>query len=337
LERIRRETSVTRRIQIEVCYSDVIRSFFLSFFLSFLVFFIISLLRFRNISRILDCVSCEKCRLWGKLQILGIGTAIKILLTKEEDLMIKTYTDVDEELEETRGYSSFTSSRDVSLINRQEIIALINTLNQFSKSVEFAAIASHEKEKEDNTTRETAKKLKAVSEKLKRENNSGKEIVQEAHCSDGSMLRSFLKNVAVPSLMSVRMVIDKDANGLSRLVEIEVSDKREVEKEGSRHLESTTFKRKAKHLPVRPMSNFNIRSNGDQVDDEVLFTWEDSSRVPPSSSSAGSAGRSPSASGSSPFSFISLLFLSAVITVIFPLQFLFLARNYRANSNAHKY
>ena len=26
---------------------------------------------FRNISRIMDCVGCEKCRLWGKLQVTG--------------------------------------------------------------------------------------------------------------------------------------------------------------------------------------------------------------------------------------------------------------------------
>ena len=30
--------------------------------------------RFRNITRIMDCVTCDKCRVWGKLQILGIGT-----------------------------------------------------------------------------------------------------------------------------------------------------------------------------------------------------------------------------------------------------------------------
>lgn len=29
----------------------------------------------------MDCVGCEKCRLWGKLQILGLGTALKILFT----------------------------------------------------------------------------------------------------------------------------------------------------------------------------------------------------------------------------------------------------------------
>ena len=27
----------------------------------------------------MDCVTCEKCRLWGKLQVLGFGTALKIL------------------------------------------------------------------------------------------------------------------------------------------------------------------------------------------------------------------------------------------------------------------
>ena len=39
---------------------------------------------FRNTSLILDCVSCEKCRLWGKLQVLGLGTALKILLSEAD-------------------------------------------------------------------------------------------------------------------------------------------------------------------------------------------------------------------------------------------------------------
>lgn len=36
--------------------------------------------RFRNISRIMDCVGCERCRLWGKLQVLGVGTALKVII-----------------------------------------------------------------------------------------------------------------------------------------------------------------------------------------------------------------------------------------------------------------
>ena len=40
--------------------------------------------KFHNISRIMDCVGCEKCRLWGKLQFLGLGTAMKVLSAEEE-------------------------------------------------------------------------------------------------------------------------------------------------------------------------------------------------------------------------------------------------------------
>lgn len=65
----------------------------------------------------MDCVTCEKCRLWGKLQILGLGTAIKVLLSSEEDLHRKGF------------------------LSRQEIIALINTLHQFAKSIDFASRA----------------------------------------------------------------------------------------------------------------------------------------------------------------------------------------------------
>eukprot|EP00631_Chrysoreinhardia_giraudii_P000384 CAMPEP_0197420232 /NCGR_PEP_ID=MMETSP1170-20131217/5710_1 /TAXON_ID=54406 /ORGANISM="Sarcinochrysis sp, Strain CCMP770" /LENGTH=67 /DNA_ID=CAMNT_0042947383 /DNA_START=1 /DNA_END=201 /DNA_ORIENTATION=+ len=41
--------------------------------------------RFHNISRIMDCVTCERCKVWGKLQILGLGTALKILLMDGDD------------------------------------------------------------------------------------------------------------------------------------------------------------------------------------------------------------------------------------------------------------
>ena len=36
---------------------------------------------FRNISAIMDCVGCDKCKVWGKLQVSGLATAIKILFT----------------------------------------------------------------------------------------------------------------------------------------------------------------------------------------------------------------------------------------------------------------
>ncbi|KAI0567110.1 Endoplasmic Reticulum Oxidoreductin 1 [Gracilaria domingensis] len=61
---------------------------------------------FRNISMIMDCVGCEKCRVWGKLQFLGLGTALRILFEEETP-----------ELE------------------RNEVIALFNLLYKLSTSV----------------------------------------------------------------------------------------------------------------------------------------------------------------------------------------------------------
>eukprot|EP00635_Sarcinochrysidales_sp_CCMP3193_P011461 CAMPEP_0118913908 /NCGR_PEP_ID=MMETSP1166-20130328/14498_1 /TAXON_ID=1104430 /ORGANISM="Chrysoreinhardia sp, Strain CCMP3193" /LENGTH=644 /DNA_ID=CAMNT_0006853473 /DNA_START=91 /DNA_END=2025 /DNA_ORIENTATION=+ len=69
------------------------------------------LARFRNISRIMDCVTCERCRLWGKLQILGLGTALKILLMEGDESGIGT-------------------------LQRNEVVALVNTLAQLAKSVD---------------------------------------------------------------------------------------------------------------------------------------------------------------------------------------------------------
>nr|XP_051178510.1 endoplasmic reticulum oxidoreductin-2-like isoform X3 [Lolium perenne] len=75
--------------------------------------------QFRNISAIMDCVGCEKCRLWGKLQVLGLGTALKILFS------------VDGENHLNQQFQ----------LQRNEVIALVNLLNRLSESVKFV----HEK------------------------------------------------------------------------------------------------------------------------------------------------------------------------------------------------
>ncbi|XP_032169527.1 ERO1-like protein beta [Mustela erminea] len=38
-------------------------------------------LHFKNISHIMDCVGCDKCRLWGKLQVCVLFSVLKLLLT----------------------------------------------------------------------------------------------------------------------------------------------------------------------------------------------------------------------------------------------------------------
>lgn len=68
--------------------------------------------RFRNITRIMDCVSCERCRLWGKIQTLGVGTALKVLFASESK-------------------RQFAALR----LQRSEIVALFNTFGRLSESI----------------------------------------------------------------------------------------------------------------------------------------------------------------------------------------------------------
>ncbi|KAF8408847.1 hypothetical protein HHK36_004916 [Tetracentron sinense] len=71
--------------------------------------------QFRNISALMDCVGCEKCRLWGKLQVLGLGTALKILFS------VDGQNNLDQPLQ----------------LQRNEVIALVNLLNRLSESVKL--------------------------------------------------------------------------------------------------------------------------------------------------------------------------------------------------------
>jgi flavocytochrome c len=62
---------------------------------------------FMNISTLFDCISCQQCKLHGKLQLLGVGTALKLLL----------------------------SPLDMISVSRQESVALFNTLAKFSQAI----------------------------------------------------------------------------------------------------------------------------------------------------------------------------------------------------------
>ncbi|KAK3714686.1 endoplasmic oxidoreductin-1 [Vermiconidia calcicola] len=66
--------------------------------------------RFRNVSRIMDCVGCDKCRLWGKVQTNGFGTALKVLFE----------------------FGNGNVGDEKPLLRRTELVALINTLDKIS-------------------------------------------------------------------------------------------------------------------------------------------------------------------------------------------------------------
>ena len=67
--------------------------------------------RFRNVSRIMDCVGCDKCRLWGKLQTAGYGAALKVLFEFDNN------------------------SNEIPMLKRTELVALFNTLARISSSL----------------------------------------------------------------------------------------------------------------------------------------------------------------------------------------------------------
>lgn len=68
--------------------------------------------RFRNVSRLMDCIGCDKCRLWGKLQVNGYGTALKVLFDYDE-----------------------TKNGENPPLRRTELVALINTFARISNSL----------------------------------------------------------------------------------------------------------------------------------------------------------------------------------------------------------
>ncbi|KAF9286019.1 hypothetical protein BGZ88_009288 [Linnemannia elongata] len=70
---------------------------------------------FRNVTRIMDCVGCEKCRLWGKVQTTGLGTALKILFSYDD--------------------ASLKGHRAEGVLSRSEIVSLLNTFNRLSESI----------------------------------------------------------------------------------------------------------------------------------------------------------------------------------------------------------
>lgn len=78
--------------------------------------------RFRNVSRLMDCVGCDKCRLWGKLQTAGYGTALKVLFEFDND------------------------SDEIPVLKRTELVALFNTYARLTSSLDsiqkFRAMAA---------------------------------------------------------------------------------------------------------------------------------------------------------------------------------------------------
>lgn len=86
--------------------------------------------KFRNISKIMDCVGCDKCRLWGKLQIQGMGTALKILFSGkfEQNSTISTMYDKSSNKNNVILIKQPNSSH--FKLKRTEIVSLFNAFGR---------------------------------------------------------------------------------------------------------------------------------------------------------------------------------------------------------------
>ena len=71
--------------------------------------------RLHNVSRLMDCVGCGRCRLWGKLQVDGLGTALRILYAPDRQAVLRS-------------------------LRRSHIVVLFNLLGRLSHSVEVARV-----------------------------------------------------------------------------------------------------------------------------------------------------------------------------------------------------
>ncbi|KAI1497051.1 endoplasmic reticulum Oxidoreductin 1-domain-containing protein [Biscogniauxia marginata] len=116
--------------------------------------------RFRNVSRIMDCVGCDKCRLWGKVQTAGYGAALKVLFEFDNN------------------------SPEVPELKRTELVALFNTYARLSSSMEavsrFRSKVEAEETSKTSGVPDRAKKPHAVGLNP----DSSKETSAEADAED---------------------------------------------------------------------------------------------------------------------------------------------------------
>ena len=68
--------------------------------------------RITHLFKVMECVGCDRCKLWGTLQSLGVGTALRIIID-DDDLQVTN-------------------------LSRQEAVALVHTLERFSSALVYA-------------------------------------------------------------------------------------------------------------------------------------------------------------------------------------------------------
>ncbi|KAI9193379.1 uncharacterized protein BJ171DRAFT_268953 [Polychytrium aggregatum] len=135
--------------------------------------------KFRNITQIMDCVSCQKCRLWGKLQTSGLAAALKILFS----------------VQDISGYT----------LRRSELVALFNAFHRLSESLE--AVESfrklyHESFPTERVTASASRSVEAVPSETP---------IHEPVALDRDDNGSAAAESSAPSLFSFESIMDSQS------------------------------------------------------------------------------------------------------------------------------
>ena len=83
--------------------------------------------KFYNISRIIDCVSCDKCRLNGKVQVRGLATVLKVLFVPD-----------------------YNQAEMLNHLTNQEIVSVVQLLGKLSESLQILDKFRYKEQKDEN-------------------------------------------------------------------------------------------------------------------------------------------------------------------------------------------
>jgi hypothetical protein len=130
--------------------------------------------KFKNVTRLMDCVTCDRCRLWGKIQSTGYATALKVLFSDNVDVFhdlskneIASLFNTFDRL--TKSISAINQFNYKDLLSKRELQPTIETepkTTEIKKSSAPKAIISQKdksvREKFDDEIKETGEALKFI-------------------------------------------------------------------------------------------------------------------------------------------------------------------------------
>ena len=219
--------------------------------------------RFKNITKIMDCVHCDRCKLWGKVQTTGYATSLKILFELDESDEIKR-------------------QQVVNNLTKYELIALLNTFDRLSKSIE--SINNFERlynERLNGTT--TVKKVGKVSSFFSRNNffkllsKARDTIIDRVQKFNDSNHENTISHLTTEDLPESEQVVEEKENEdegegeesgtIDTQVATEVSELEEAEETS---VVGVTTEESEEHLTETSSS-----VDGESVDDELTTTVSD--------------------------------------------------------------